>query len=272
MDGASSDYDASRLAALGQTVVVTINYRLGLLGWLANPALDAEGHPFGDYGLLDQQLALKWVKAKHRRVRRGSRQRDAGRPIRGFDRYGSQRRLADGGRTVPAGDLRKRRPRRHSAAGRGEDRRRFRRSRRVRKGRDAGGGGVPAPSPRAADHAARGHRIHAGPLYVSILIADGQIVPAGGLFAAFRSGAFTHMPIMSGTVHDELNFFAAIAEYFSGPPRHAITAEEFQRFVTQPLPGGNGETRFPRNTSSPTTRRRSALGTRPAPTAWSARN
>ncbi len=62
MDGASKDYDASRLAALGKAVVVTINYRLGLLGWLANPALDAEGHPFANYGLLDQQLALQWVK------------------------------------------------------------------------------------------------------------------------------------------------------------------------------------------------------------------
>ena len=62
VDGASSDYDASRLAPSGNTVVVTINYRLGLFGWLANPALDAEGHPFGNYGLLDQQLALKWVQ------------------------------------------------------------------------------------------------------------------------------------------------------------------------------------------------------------------
>jgi para-nitrobenzyl esterase len=62
VDGASSDYDASRLASLGNTVVVTINYRLGLFGWLAHPALDAEGHPFGNYGLLDQQAALRWVK------------------------------------------------------------------------------------------------------------------------------------------------------------------------------------------------------------------
>jgi len=62
VDGASSDYDASRLASLGKAVVVTINYRLGLFGWLAHPALDAEGHPFGNYGLLDQQLALRWVR------------------------------------------------------------------------------------------------------------------------------------------------------------------------------------------------------------------
>ena len=64
-DGESSDYDASELAEggpAGPTVVVTINYRLGLLGYLAHPALDAEGHPFGNYGLLDQQAALRWVR------------------------------------------------------------------------------------------------------------------------------------------------------------------------------------------------------------------
>ncbi|MGC1302877.1 MAG: carboxylesterase family protein, partial [Caulobacteraceae bacterium] len=73
--------------------------------------------------------------------------------------------------------------------------------------------------------------------YISILIADGQIVPADGLFAAFRNGAFTHMPVMSGTVHDELNFIAAITEYFSGPPMHAITADDFHTLVVGNYPG-----------------------------------
>src|SRR2546429_4178608 len=44
------------------TVVVTLNYRLGLLGFLAHPALDNEGHPFGNYGILDIQEALRWVQ------------------------------------------------------------------------------------------------------------------------------------------------------------------------------------------------------------------
>jgi para-nitrobenzyl esterase len=64
-DGESTDYDASKLAEggpAGPTVVVTINYRLGLLGYLANPALDSEGHLFGNYGLMDQQAALRWVR------------------------------------------------------------------------------------------------------------------------------------------------------------------------------------------------------------------
>jgi len=59
--GAGSDHDGSQLAAKG-SVVVTINYRLGILGFLAHPKLDKEGHPFANYGLMDQQFALKWVK------------------------------------------------------------------------------------------------------------------------------------------------------------------------------------------------------------------
>jgi para-nitrobenzyl esterase len=43
-------------------IVVTINYRLGYLGFFAHPAIDAEGHLNGNYGLMDQQLALKWVR------------------------------------------------------------------------------------------------------------------------------------------------------------------------------------------------------------------
>ena len=45
------------------TVVVTINYRLGLFGFLSESHLNAEGHPWGNYGILDQQAALRWVQA-----------------------------------------------------------------------------------------------------------------------------------------------------------------------------------------------------------------
>jgi para-nitrobenzyl esterase len=60
--GSGNDYDGAKLAAEGGAVVVTVNYRLGILGFLAHPALDKEGHPFGNYGLIDQQFAMKWVK------------------------------------------------------------------------------------------------------------------------------------------------------------------------------------------------------------------
>jgi para-nitrobenzyl esterase len=62
VSGAASIYDPSSLARLG-VIVVTINYRLGYLGFLAQSALDAEGHDAGNYGLMDQQFALNWVQS-----------------------------------------------------------------------------------------------------------------------------------------------------------------------------------------------------------------
>jgi para-nitrobenzyl esterase len=59
--GESDDYDPSRLVAKG-VIVVTTNYRLGLLGFLAHPALTAESGASGDFGWLDQQAALRWVQ------------------------------------------------------------------------------------------------------------------------------------------------------------------------------------------------------------------
>jgi para-nitrobenzyl esterase len=61
-EDASRNYDGSKLAADG-IVVVTIDYRLGALGFLAHPALASRpGGPAGNYGLMDQQAALRWVQ------------------------------------------------------------------------------------------------------------------------------------------------------------------------------------------------------------------
>jgi para-nitrobenzyl esterase len=62
--GSGEDADGSVLAAKGKVVVVTINYRLGPFGFLAHKSLEAENphHLSGNYGLLDQQAALKWVR------------------------------------------------------------------------------------------------------------------------------------------------------------------------------------------------------------------
>jgi para-nitrobenzyl esterase len=60
--GGGDLYDPTPLVKGGGVIVVTINYRLGVLGFLAQTALDSEGHESGNYGLMDQQFALKWVK------------------------------------------------------------------------------------------------------------------------------------------------------------------------------------------------------------------
>jgi len=62
--GASDEqrHDGSALASKG-VVLVAINYRLGLLGFFAHPELTAESlhHASGNYGLMDQIAALRWV-------------------------------------------------------------------------------------------------------------------------------------------------------------------------------------------------------------------
>ena len=60
--GAGRDYDPVKLAVEGKAVVVTINYRVGLLGFFANTAIDREGHEFANYGFMDQIAALGWVQ------------------------------------------------------------------------------------------------------------------------------------------------------------------------------------------------------------------
>lgn len=56
------NYDGSAISKLGQVVVVTINYRLGLFGFIAHPSLDDEQGESGNYGIRDQIAALQWVQ------------------------------------------------------------------------------------------------------------------------------------------------------------------------------------------------------------------
>ena len=62
--GSSAIYDGGKFARDG-VILVSINYRLGLLGYFAHPALTkaaAPDAPLGNYGMMDQLAALKWVQ------------------------------------------------------------------------------------------------------------------------------------------------------------------------------------------------------------------
>jgi para-nitrobenzyl esterase len=60
--GAEPNTDGVRFAAKG-VVLVSLNYRLGVFGFLAHPDLDKEGAPSGNFGLQDQIAALKWIRS-----------------------------------------------------------------------------------------------------------------------------------------------------------------------------------------------------------------
>jgi para-nitrobenzyl esterase len=58
-EGTGATFDPRRMVAAGNVIVVTINYRLGIFGLFDHPDFGAGG---GDFALLDQQAALRWVR------------------------------------------------------------------------------------------------------------------------------------------------------------------------------------------------------------------
>lgn len=62
-DGSEARYEGESMARKG-IVALTVNYRLGVFGFLAHPELTKESprHASGNYGLLDQNAALRWVQ------------------------------------------------------------------------------------------------------------------------------------------------------------------------------------------------------------------
>jgi para-nitrobenzyl esterase len=219
--GESDDYDPSRLVADG-VIVVTVNYRLGALGFLAHPALAAHpGGPTGDYGLMDQQAALRWV--------RGNIRTFGGDP-RNVTIFGE----SAGGQSVLLQLA--------STGARGL----------FAKAIAESGGYALSPVPlAAAESAGRAFAAKTGcasqtaaclrNLPVRTILADqdqtgasadldGQVLTEP-LKAALSSGSFSHVPVINGSNHDEWRLFVALAT-FEG---HPVTAANYQPMIASTL-------------------------------------
>jgi para-nitrobenzyl esterase len=221
VSGATNDYDGSKLATGGPsgtpTVAVTINYRMGLYGFLSHPALNSEGHPWGNYGILDTQAALRWVQ----------------RNIEAFG--GDPDNVTLGGQSAGAIDTT---ANLISPAAAGLFHRAITQSSPIanlwftsaatalsRGNAFAAAAGCPGSGSSAAAclralSSARVLQLQGTPNangpFVNGPLVDGTIVSMPPE-TAWTTGAYHKMPILGGTTKDELTFGLAIGEYFSQP-------------------------------------------------------
>ena len=234
-DGASNDYDAAKLVTRGNLVVVTFNYRLNLFGFLAHPALDTKDQPSGNFGIMDMQAVLAWVKRNAaafggdpNNVTVGGQSAGAGASAALVVSPGSRglihRAIFQSGGYTPIAS-------RATAQERG------------RKFAAAAGCNTSDIAkclralPAARIAALSGTASGTSPL-VGGPVIDGKVIPMQ-LIDAFRSGRFNRVPIMMGTTRDEGNFTNGIVQYFK-PRRTALTEADFRAYLQRTYGGNAG--------------------------------
>jgi para-nitrobenzyl esterase len=220
VSGESNDYDPTGLVADGVTVV-TINYRLGALGFLAHPALaDANGQS-GDYGLMDQQAALRWVQRNIASF---------GGDPRNVTIFGE----SAGGLSVLSQVA--------SPRARGLFEKAI---------AESGSYNLTQTSLASAEAAGEAFATKAGcasqtaaclrSLPVSTILADqdaagytpninSEVLPES-LGTAFATGTFNRVPIINGTNHDEWRLLVALSELAGNP----VTASNYQSMISSTL-------------------------------------
>jgi para-nitrobenzyl esterase len=229
--GSSDPYDPTRLVKKG-VIVVTINYRLGYLGFFAQSAIDAEGHLNGNYGLMDQQFALKWVRDN----------------ITGFggdpDRVtifgesgGGQSVYSQLASPLAAGLFR------GAIAESGsylnfQDYFNFIVTLAIAE--TTGSRGVPsgnAISTSVGCTSQTASCLRAVPASTLVAVEPSTLYPfvdgtllTQTISAAFASGQFNRVPVISGTNHDEWRYFVALQYDFTGNP--ILTSAEYNTAVT----------------------------------------
>ena len=219
--GAGSIYDGAVLAARGNAIVVTINYRLNAFGFLALPSLDGGRQSSGDYGLMDQQEAMRWVRGNARAF--GGNPRNV--TIFGESAGGAsvcmnmasptarglfEHAIAESGCLFPA--------RTHQLA--------------------AQQGGTLAARLGCTRPATAAACLRAKPAASILKAAAGMgWSPAAGSptlpespITAFLTGHYTHVPLLQGSNHDEGRFFVGIG--FDLLQGHPMTRQQYPQVLT----------------------------------------
>jgi len=220
--GESNDYNPAALVRDG-VIVVTINYRLGALGFLADAALASRpGGPSGDYGLMDQQAALRWVQRNIRGF--GGNPRDVtlfGESAGGLSTLSQvvspgasglfQRAIIESGT--------------------------YNLTQQSLATAEAAGAAFAGKVGCSSNTAACLRR-----LPVSAIVdnedfggytpdVDGAVLPET-IKTALATGRFSHVPVVVGTNHDEWRLFVALAQIDGGP---AVTAADYQTMIASTL-------------------------------------
>jgi len=227
--GAGRSYDGSKLAGDG-IVVVTINYRLGALGFLAHPALASRpGGSAGNYGWMDQQAALRWVQ-------------------RNIAQFGGDRHKVTiggesaGGLSVLAQLV--------SPGSRGLFQRAivqsgaFALEQQSLADAEAAGeafaarAGCPDQTADCLRHLPVADLVSNFPSVASPGVVDGAVLHES-IGTALAAGRFARVPIINGINHDEQRLFLALGVAVSGggavPVPEPVTAESYQRVIAAVL-------------------------------------
>jgi para-nitrobenzyl esterase len=219
--GSAESYDPTKLVTEGDVVVVTINYRLGTLGFLAHPALSAESSDgvSGNYGILDQQLALRWVHdniaAFGGNPKRVTIFGESAGGVSVHTQLASplaaglfHRAIAQSGAIYVQPTLAE-----AETSGTGQ-------------ANDLGCGDQTAACLRGLSVA---DVLAAQPtgLRSSTPVVDGVVLPLP-ILDAFESGAFNRVPTIEGSNHDEMRLFVALLFDLQGGP---VTEEEYPAAV-----------------------------------------
>jgi para-nitrobenzyl esterase len=227
IDGETNDYDGSKLATGGPlgtpTVVVTLNYRLGLFGFFSQSAIGTHGN----YGILDSQAVLRWVQANIANF--GG---DPSNVTLGGQSAGAQDTSANMISPGAAGLFHRAIPQSGPTTGLATAATAL-----ARGNAFAAAAGCSTAACLRGLSAERILQLQGTPnanaidptLNLSYVVGpyvDGTIIPIQPE-VAWSTGNYNKMPILAGRTRDESTFGQSIRVYFSGPPQVSLTAAQY---------------------------------------------